>query len=413
MRAHLRTLFFIVLSVAPCRAMIYDNKFLPLGPYRFSRKYTDSTIAVPQAFAITGHESHSVTHEDVALFGLYGSYNLAAVSNALGDVGSPNPLRSEWRTATIPWRMDGKVQGGGLAIAYNQPLTDTLSFTANTMFLHMRSRIDFTLLTGSVTPTHVKEGSGNIGELDRTRRQANDFLGITSEVASEAGFGDLDASVRYGKKWDYPRKFKSIDAGGRFGIIFPTGVRRHYNNAASLAFGSDGHYGVYFEGDGEFELKEDIKFSTFARLTKRVGRELMHRVPTQQWREAINYGAIVGKFKVDPGVALTFGAKVALEDINRGFGASVRYIWTKKWCDTWTDKRSDQTVAFAKNSMESFSRFTSEYVTIGAFYDFSKRVTVDDTGPLISLTWDIPTTQLGGEGVAAINRVTVGVEWDF
>ncbi len=399
----------LALSCSLCSAMTYDNRFLPFGQQLYSRSYPRYSNIMADAFYIFSHQSRSCGGPDQELFEIYGSYDLNNVARALEVVGESNPLRSQWRGYPIPWKMRGRLEVMGIDLAYNQALSNYLSVGVATAIMNVKSWIALRLETSKVGAPIA--GAGDIEELDRDRREANHELGLCEFVENKTGFSDVDAYIRLGNMWYYPEKFRRIDAGLRFGVLFPAGYKRDIDNPASIPFAGNGHFGMYLHGDVEFELKEDLKAGLWGRITKRFTRNMRDRVPVMD--EPINFGAFVGDFHVDPGANFMLAPYLTLEDIRDGLGLGVRYMWIHQTESTWHDCRSEKTFSLNLCKAMNLSKWTAEYVSLNVFYDFSRLVVKRNFDPRIYFTFDIPVHWFASHSVSNSYRVLLGIEVHF
>lgn len=400
----------LVLSYSLCSAMTYDNRFFPFGQQLYSRSHSRYSNVMADGFYVFSHQSRSCAGPDQQLFDIYGSYDLNQVASALETVGKTNPLRSAWRGLAIPWKMRGRLEALGVELAYNQAVSDYLSFGVATAIMNVKSWLILRLNTSKVEAPIA--GPGDVAELFRTQRQSNTELGIDQFAESKTGFDDVDAYVRLGKIWHYPEKFRRIDAGIRFGVLFPAGPKRDIDNPASIPFGGNGHLGVYGHLDAEFELKEDFKVGLWGRITKRLSRSMRQRVPVL--KEPINFGAYVGNFNVDPGANFMLAPYITLEDIRDGLGLSARYLWIHQDEDEWCEcGPRERTFPIDIAGLREFSEWSAEYVSLNIFYDFSRLVVKRLFDPRLYFTFDIPVHWFASHAVSKSYRVLLGIEVRF
>ncbi len=107
---------------------------------------------------------------------------------------------------------------------------------------------------------------GDAQELEDLRRSILQQIGIYGDSSVQHGFGDTDLYVRFGNYWEYACKFRSIQVGGRLGLLIPTGKRQNIHYPSSIPFGGNGHWGMYGAVDTLFELKEDWKVGLYVRV---------------------------------------------------------------------------------------------------------------------------------------------------
>lgn len=408
---NVRIVIFLCLGAVPSMsyAMTYDNQFFPFGKTLFSRKKPREQTMFPELVMLFSSHSSGVSNNEMSLYSVFGSYDLNAVGQALEAIGKPNPIRSAWRGSSIPFRQGGKLEGMGCMLAYNRPLTLHMYSGAAIGFLSVKSWLDMRL--GEV---NFIAGPGDIDELYRTQRIANSELGIVSEVSQSTGFTDMDVYFAYGDMVEYMLRCKRIDVDARIGFLIPTGVKRHIDNAASVPFGGNGHAGLYGQLDAEFELKEDMKVGFWARVSKRFGRTELTRIPSNRLNpEPVNFGAIQGNFRVNPGLTLVLAPYIWFEDLRDGFGAGVRYIGIKKYGDRYCPECVQGRAPMNMKRMRDLSEWTAEYVSVTLFYDFDKGLESKDTASHVSGVWDIPVDFFGAQKISKTQRICLGVTLFF
>jgi hypothetical protein len=293
-----------------------------------------------------------------------------------------------------------------LSIAHHQACGEWVAIGGSIFFASLKTRPELLLLRDQVDARLV--GPGDYDQVDRAQRAAAQELGLTQFASDELGWGDLDLYTRVGHIWEYPYKFRSVDAGVWFGALFPTGKRREINAPYSLPFAGDGFWGVYGAVDMEFEFKEDMTVGFLLRGQKRFTRTFNTRVPTGT--EPINYGAIVGLFEVDPGASIIFVVSALLEDIREGLGFGLSYQLVKKFADTYTDRRINPTAPANLIGLMNLSSWLDEHITVKMFYDFSKQTETQHHAPTLYLRWDFPIKGLGARRVAETNRIVFGLD---
>ena len=409
-----RGLFFLgvltVISsyVSPCFAMTYDNQFFPFGPIAYSRTYDNYSNIAADGFYIFADHARNRVGGEIELFELFGNYDLKDVAHALEITGKPNPLRSQWRLSNIPYRMHGKLESLGIDLAYHQSIAEYLSCGAALTFMNVKTWMEFKPDVAQI-PAAVIAGPGDLGELERTRRAANEALGITEFSTNRSGPGDIDAYIRLGSIWHYPEKFRRIDAGIRLGALIPTGAKRDINNPSSIPFAGNGLAGVYLAGDVEFELKEDLKVGLWGRVSQRFSKTMCMRMPVEH--EPLNFGALVDTFKLEPGTFFLLSPYLLLQDIREGLGFSIRYLWLHKSEDSIRDIRANRSLHVDLFQARSRSAWIAEYVSLHALYDANQQE--NGIGPNLSFVFDIPVRLFGAGQVSRSYRVLCGIEVHF
>ena len=325
-------LFFTVTTV---KAMVYDNRFFPLLQRPYVSVPCRPSHASFDIFITTASRAFAENDEEKGLPELFGVYDEREIGRALCIVGQPNPLRSTFQLMQLPWKMAGVLQSQGFKFSYRQALSDSLAVGLYGMIMRSNSRIRFECDINTIT------GDERI-ELIQDMLEMNTLLGLSGFHASQAGFGDVDAYIRWFCDWDFCLKFRAIEVGLRAGVLIPSGVKRDINNPASVPFGGNGHWGLYGSFDTELEVKEDWKLGLLARLSKRLPKTCVHRMPT--CKEPLIFGAVVGSARVNPGLTEILSAYFSMENLRDGLGLRLMYTWTNHQKDHWSDARANRCV---------------------------------------------------------------------
>lgn len=418
-------LYFLVIMAfvsSSCRAMVFDNRFIPLiARPRLLVDDFPSFFAV-DGFAATASRAFANNENQIGIPEIWGQYNQGQHANSFVLAGRPNPLRSDWQGLSILWRMTGKLQAQGAYFTLHKSITDYISTGASWLFMRVNTRHEFVLDTQN---TKLVLNSGDIRELADTRRNMFEQLGLIENNSAQVGFGDIDWYVRFGKKWDYTLKFKFIDAGIRLGVLFPTGLTRELDRPGSIPFGGDGHWGIYTTLESIFEVKDDMKAGVFVRLSKRFANTKNRRMPVGKevclpndkkevfGGEPFIFGTVCGPARVNPGFTIVFSPYFILEGLREGMGLGIYYTLTGHQRDSWCDARADTTIPVRLNAVERFSKWRSEYISLLVFYDFGKVKLFRELDPILSFKWDVPTDLLITERSLKTQRISLGVEFAF
>jgi len=387
--------------------MVFDNRFIPLLWRPFVTVEDRSSHVRFEFFAITGKRAYDEHKDEMLLPAIYGKYDQGDLARAFVDVGCPNPLKSEWQGASIPWRISGKLQGQGFTFAYHQAITDWFSFGLDTFVMRLESWSEFFLEMDKIS---LRLQSGDLLELDEVRRAMHRQMGLCGDHAHHTGIGDIDFYFRFGHSWDYMLKFRHIDAGLRLGVIFPAASKRDECYPASIPFGGERQLGIYGAVDAEFELKEDWKAGLFFWLGKRFASTQSRRLPVRC--EPQPYGVCIGRARIEPGLTFAFSPYLSLENLRDGFGLRGQYTLCFHGQDHWQAiLPSCNTVKLEK--VNELSEWGSDYFSVSAFYDFGKICIERSWYPIVTLTWDIPTAVFVANRSAKTQQITLGVEWNF
>jgi len=401
---------------------IYDNRFIPLfDPPRLSLDGTDSVFgAYPMAATASVAFSDRDEGKEVGIPEIYGTLDLIKLDNALGIKGCVDEtvrLDPSLRGGGgVPWHINGKLQFQGISFWYHQGITDYLSAGATWYFLRANAHDNYQRID-----TNLILGTGDREELERKRRAIMDALGLCPGQWGDAGFGDIDAYFRLGKRWDYRARFRRIDVGLRVGMLAPTGVIRAENRVPSVPFGGNGFWGVYTALDLLLEPKEDLKVCLLARVSKRLPRETCRRFPVDC--EPQIFGATMAQVKIDPGLTSIVAPCVILENLRGGFGLALQYTLVYHLRDSWkcvsiTDCAFKEALTPEKIkentcNVEKATKWGADYITLDAFYDFGRMKIFREFDPVVSLRWDIPRSMIVASRSAKTNRLSLGVEVAF
>lgn len=405
-------LFFFILCSATlgisglARAMVFDNRFLPIIWHPFASVEDSPSHVRCEFFAVTARRAFDDHKDEMLLPAIYGKYDQSALAKAFVTLGCPNPLKSEWQGASIPWRISGKLQGQGFTFAYHQALGKWFSFGLNTFVLRLQSWHEFFIELDKVS---LRLQTGDLMELDETRRSMHRQLGLCGDHAHHTGIGDVDFYLRFGYSWDYFLKFRHIDAGARLGVIFPAASKRDEQYPASIAFGGERQWGVYGALDAEFELKEDWKAGILLWLGKRFASTEERRLPVKC--EPQPYGAYCGNVHIDPGITVAVSPYFSLENLRDGFGLRGQYTLRYHAHDCW--QAQSPRVPVTLDKVNELSSWGSDYFSVSGFYDFGKMQVESSWYPVVTLTWDIPAGVLVADRSAKTQQISLGVEWSY
>ena len=400
----------ILLSMLPepLRAGIfYDNRFFPLTLYPYVTYYDRDAYATIGTFMTTAHSAFERDEREMALFNLYGNYDQKVLAASMEQAGLGNPFIEAGQAdlffarSTIPWAMNGKIQSQGLYFGAQYGCSTHTTVGFEWYLMRVNSRINFAL----------EELRERYGELDLIRRGMNDVLGINGGYIDEAGMGDLDLYFRVGNAWDYSFKFRHIDLGLRFGLLVPAGKRINICEPASIPFGGNGHWGLYFMSDGELELKEDWKFGWYIGVSQRLPKTQLRRMPVGN--EPVNFGVVIGDVRVYPGITFMFAPYFSVENLREGFGARLQYTYESHGEDQWGDRRCDKSIPVSLKRVVDASGWSGGHITLTGLYDFGKMKVNHGMEPVIYLAWDVPLNVFSTKGVAKTNKISTGIEFNF
>lgn len=396
----------VLLITSSSFAMVYDNRFMPLMFRPWIAPDDGRTHFTANAFMVRATSAYNRGGEQAPLSELWGSFDLGACARDWARLGHKNPLPVEWQDAVIPWIADGKFYGAGIDIEWQKFLFWHVWIGGSFMAMQLNSWYEFILDKENAAYGTVQQYEQ---DLDEMRRRVMEEVGFCGSHARERGIGDLDFYIRLGNYWEYACKCRSIQAGGRLGLLVPTAKSRNISYPAAIPFGGDRHWGIYGAVDANFELREDIKAGFYVRASQRFSRIACKRIPLGC--EAENVAVMKGLADVEPGATFVFSPFVTFECLREGLGARIAYTLTKHWHDTWYLWCAPREVDLAK--MSERTAWGSDYVSVNVFYDFGKAKPEWSAYPILTLNWDIPVSVLVASSVAKTDRVSLGVEVAF
>ena len=395
-------------------SMEYDNRYLPLLQRPFSRMLARPSNLMFNLLVLTGDDAYTkdgetkVKEVSFSCGEFYGKYNQEKVGEALVAIGKTNPLPSPWRDEKIIWDSYQKITGFGVTVDWNQFLSRRWSVGASFAVMNIGSKALFTVNKEYLS---LFPQPGDLAAIDRYRRQMNAELGIKGEEYSVTGISDLDLYIRWGLLADYILRCKRVDVGLKFGLIFPFGTKLDNDYPTSVPFDGQGHWGIYWGGEGEFELKEDFSVGGSFRFIARFAKTENRRMSVKG--ELPMYGGVTGAAYVDPSLTTALCVYLIFSNIRDGLGIQVRYTSMGHGTDSWIDKRSNKTIQTTLNAVENYSDWVSEYVSLNVFYDFGWLRERTAVAPLISFEWDIPTKMFAAKLSNRTQRVTLGVGFAY
>jgi hypothetical protein len=403
-------LLFILFCASAAQAMVFDNRYLPLlQKPRFDLDGTLSCFETDFVIA-TASDAYSSSDQDTSIPEIWGVLDLGEMSTAMQKAGYTSPLRPDWQGAKIWFRTPSKIQMQALTFFFHQRLRDWFYVGASWAFFRTNSRQNFIVNTSS-GKTNLFLSVPDILELEQDRVAMFNTVGIDSGHTAQLGFGDVDFWIRFAHVWNYTLKFRSIDAGIRFGMLAPSGISQDPHRSPSIPNGGDGHWGIYTTFESLFELKEDIKAGVSLRFSKRFQNTRNRRMPVLT--EPDIFGVLYGPAKVDPGVTIIFSPYFLLENLRQGLALGLQYTLRKHFQDLWCDARCDQTVLANLRQVQKNSEWASEYFSLYVLYDFGRVRALRDLAPVLTFRWDIPSHLFVSNRVAKAQQVSLGLEFAF
>lgn len=395
----------LFLMTSTCLSMVFDNRFMPLMQRPWIAPDDGRSHVSTHLFGVRATRAYNSLGAEAPLPDMYGSFDLGKIAQGIVNLGFQNPIKTEWQGATIPWALEGKLQGQGIDLEWQKAITQYVSIGGSFLVLRLSSWYNFVLNEKDCT---LHPRASELQELEDLRLSILRQIGVCGDCSVQHGFGDTDLYVRVGNYWEYACKFRSIQVGGRLGLLIPTGKHQNIHYPSSIPFGGNGHWGIYGAADALFELKEDWKVGLYLRINQRFARTQCHRVPTEC--EMDNYAALQTDVRVRPGTTFVFSPYVDFECLRDGLGVRVFYVLTKHWADRWSICQQDE------KKYKDFIKRTewgSDYFSVNVFYDFGKVKPNRTVYPILTFCWDIPQSVLIANAVAKTDRISLGVEVAF
>ncbi len=402
------SLFCCISSIS---AMVYDNRYFPLLQYPYISVPGRPSHVTGDFFITTASNATDNADRSIGIPELSGPFDQAQLAYSMTLAGFPDPLSPGLLNGQLPWNMYGKLQTQGFAYSYRQKVWCGFSVGILGFAMRSNSSIDFYFNSSKTSGETPILTESDVQALDETRRTMFTTLGLACNHVQQGGLGDTELYLRWYDHWDYSFKLRSLEYAFRLGLLVPTGVKRNINEPASVPFGGNGHWGIYVSGDTEAELKEDWKVGGLLRLSKRFARTRMERLPLDN--EPQIFGVITAPVSIDPGLTAIFSAYTQWEGIRDGLGVRLQYTLINHNRDHWIDARLTQIPLVQLEPVERYSGWASEYVTVSAFYDFSRIAGECGIKPIVRGMWDIPFTLLVGHRFVHSYKVSLGLEFNF
>ena len=400
---------YFVLYVHSAYPMVYDNRFIPLFEYWGVQPDGYRTWYAVDYMMATAHSAIGKREQNIGLPEIAGAFDLGQLAAAYDLVYGPetDPLESEFRGLDLPYNVGGKIQAQGVVLSAYQKICDWWYLGGSVAFLRTNTREDFALNRKEV---HLVLTPGLEATLDSQMRELFTAIGLENRSA-QLGISDIDFFTRFCYCDEYVFKCRRVDMGIRTGIYIPSGQRHILSQPTSIPFGGNGHFGWYLQGDGFFDLKEDLKAGVMMRVIKRFAKTVTERLPVEG--EPYIYAPLIGPVSINPGVTLVFSPYIMLEGVRKGLGLAGHYTLVHHSQDEWKNERAQAKPRTKFLGPITLSEWGYDYFTIQIFYDFGKVKTVRSFDPILSLRWDIPAMLYITSNVPKTQRISLGVEWAF
>lgn len=392
------------------QATIFDNRYIPFlqRPYIVTPN-KDNHFSCDLFFA-TASQAFGKNDREIGVPELYGIYNQNAVAKSFVNIGCPNPLPSRFQDKNIIWDANGKIVAQGFELWLHEKIWRDIYVGFYWYFMRVNSSSEFFLNINQSGFADIP--TADVLLLDRKRRQMNVLAGlVTGDHAAQAGPGDVDAYVMWDHQYGRVFKFRSIRVQASIGALLPAGQKRNINEPTSIPFGGNGFWGAYAAAQGEFELKEDWKVGTFARVSKRFQRTIQERVPLHC--EPVQFAPMVGTLQINPSPTFVWSGWVTFEGVHKGLGARILLTVRKHNKDAIKTLCASDCSCINSCALQELTEWGSDYITLNAFYDFGKAKVNRRHEPILFFAWDIPSNLLVTQNVIKTNKVMLGFELSF
>lgn len=234
--------------------------------------------------------------------------------------------------------------------------------------------------------------------------------GLSLQGWRRHGPGDLTAMIEWYNDFPQAKEFlRNVRINGRFGISFPTGLRRDIDKIFTIPFGYDGAFSLPFAGGLELTFVPGICIGFDVFLTQIFGRTATERIKTAVDQTSL---LLLQKAEVfrDSGLKQEFSLWVGTKDLPLGLTTLIGYQYDKQG-------RSDLCLssnAFSNkiaNTAPFLREWTSHQIILRADYDFGVLLPPDACVlPRLSLYARLP---FNGKQSALVNTIGISLALDF
>ena len=371
------------------------------------------TLFTIQPFFETARHSMNEFAKESPLYDYGVTYKLANINQAIVQAGlSPTSLIPTFWQGVLTvgeFRMTGHFETEGLAFHWYHIFANNWAVGMRGEAMHAQAHME--LVKGHPFDTNTIGGPGDENELLSVIQSMDSALNTRSRAWSEFVLDDTELYVQLFTKWTYCYKCRFMKPGLTLGLIFPTSNTRTLNDPAAVPVAGDGHWGVFVDATLDAILRYDLRAGLWMRFQKRLPRTDRLRVPTAL--EPPMFGAVIGNFRVDPGLTFLLSPYLIKEGLREGFGLRVGYTFIKHFHDTFEDQRANKTVPVNLGTMIENSSWGLDYVTAGFLYDFAYGKVERSFEPVVSLLVDVPLDLLATERAFKTYGVSLILEASF
>lgn len=391
------------LLAVPACAIVGYNRYVPWLPTPHILKEGKRSYITGGGYVATASHAYNTADRHIGIPELYGSFDLGLLSRAYAKVAGTNPLRAYFQDKSIPFSMEGALRMQGFTLGMHQAITPEFAVGGSLVCSRFHAHIDYFLDDIKFVTTDDMK----IELLDQ-RRVLFNAMHIGQDSSTMVGMGDIDFYVYLGSEWDRLFKFRTIKAGIKAGLIFPTALSWDICAPPTIFTDNNKHWGFYGAAQATFVLKEDFTIDLGLYVYKKISKTIFGRMPVLE--EPLPFGAVTGEVRMHPGVTVLFYPTVLLEHLRDGFGVAVSYSLLYHGPDRFTDNRPQQEVATTFNTAKKLSSWGADYVSLQAFYDFAGEADQDVLHPTIKLKWDVPTNIFAAKRVTKTHVISLTID---
>ncbi len=417
--------FFNITNCASLMVLLTNGTIVSMADNRFLVPFLERKPFIAhhpnflwsiQPFFMSADSAYDEHSDDKGLFDFgFQDYLLRYLDDALltSKRTSTSLVKSDWRSVLTsgPYLMGGCLHGLGVAFNAFWPFCEHWGLGARTALMQIDTALETTIDYPMFES--VIQGPGDVRERELTllQEKIHQALGLVPPVWSSFSASDTEIYAKLYTVRDYEYKCQYVDAGIALGAVLPTAQSRDINNPASIPCGGDGLWGLFLETTIDATLKENWWLSLLLRFQQRFARTAIHRMPVG--KEPVNYGALVGPARVNPGFTFIFSPYLMFENIRGGLGLRLGYTLVRHFCDSWTDCRPDRLIPANVEALNRESIWGIGHVHCGMFYDLCHGRRNHALMPIISLTVDIPVDWFVSERSMKTYGVSLAVESYF
>ncbi|MBT3455642.1 hypothetical protein HN446_01125 [bacterium] len=214
--------------------------------------------------------------------------------------------------------------------------------------------------------------------------------GLDLEGWSRAGFGDVDAMIKWEKYFPQMKAWlKEVGINVKCGVTIPTGLKKDEDSVLSVPFGNDGSFGLVFGGGLGLRWLEHVVGGVQAEFMQQFGNTKERRIKTNRNQTDL---LLLTKANVRKsyGFSQHFTVHLGVEKFAGGLSASIQYDHYRHDDDhvSVMDNVYSDSIANTAKSLEEWSLNTLQ---CNLEYDFGVHRAEEATlKPKISVFYRLP-----------------------